>query len=462
MGTLLKLFRNLQVSLFSPIARLCLPALIVTATQAGATILSDVSSETYRVQEQNSLPSMTVSVSEVQQSQSTTQQVNLNQLIRVGPERIYRLPSDAAKIAQDGDTVEIDAGEYLGDVAIWRQSNLTLRGVGGRAHIKAEGKNAEGKGIWVVKGNNVKIENLEFSGAEVPDRNGAGIRYEGSNLTIRDSSFHHNEMGLLTGNNKWESTITIETSEFYDNFVDYKKFGKLGHNIYIGSTKKFVLRGSYIRGAIDAHNVKTRAQENLISNNRIMDERDGASSYLLQFANGGIAYVVGNIFQQSESAPNWHMISYGAEGLKYDNNALYIVNNTFENSKKEGVFVRNASDVPARIVNNYFIGPGDIATGPADLSNNLSKAPESWLQKNLSKIAPNLMSENTDTPLIVDRENFDYRLLRGSPAIDQGIDPGSVNGFNLMPVEEYLHPLQTVPRAKRGPIDIGAHEFSGD
>ena len=54
---------------------------------------------------------------------------------RVGPDRSLTVPSDAAAVARDGDTVLIDAGTYVGDVATWTQDDLTLRGDGGRAHL---------------------------------------------------------------------------------------------------------------------------------------------------------------------------------------------------------------------------------------------------------------------------------------------------------------------------------------
>ena len=104
----------------------------------------------------------------------------------------------AHKYPTIGDTIEIDADVYEGDVAIWYQDNLTIRGVGGgRAHLKANGNNAEGKGIWVIKGNNTVVENIEFSESTVPDENGAGIRQEGAGLTVRNCSFHDNENGIL-------------------------------------------------------------------------------------------------------------------------------------------------------------------------------------------------------------------------------------------------------------------------
>ena len=46
------------------------------------------------------------------------------QVHRVGPAHALKLPSDAAKFAKSGDIVEIDAGVYSGDVAVWSQSNL--------------------------------------------------------------------------------------------------------------------------------------------------------------------------------------------------------------------------------------------------------------------------------------------------------------------------------------------------
>ena len=82
-------------------------------------------------------------------------------VLRVGVKRELKRPSDAALIARDGDIIEIDAGNYDGDAAVWRQHRLTIRGVGGRAHLRANGAHAEGKAIWVIKGNDTTIEGIE-------------------------------------------------------------------------------------------------------------------------------------------------------------------------------------------------------------------------------------------------------------------------------------------------------------
>ncbi len=133
--------------------------------------------------------------------------------LRVGPQHVLKLPSQAARIAQDGDTVEIEAGNYRRDAAVWRANNLTLRGVNGLARLFSDGATAEGKGIWVIKGANALVEGIGFFDARVPDRNGAGIRLEGANLTVRRCLFRDNENGILTGANR-TSEVLVEETEF--------------------------------------------------------------------------------------------------------------------------------------------------------------------------------------------------------------------------------------------------------
>jgi hypothetical protein len=355
-------------------------------------------------------------------------------VLRVGAKRELKRPSDAAKIAQDGDTVEIDAGTYEGDAAVWRQHRLTIRGLGGRAHLRANGAHAEGKAIWVIKGNSTTIESVEFSGAKVPHRNGAGIRFEGAGLTVRDCYFHDNETGILTGANQ-ASDIVIEHSEFAHNgFGDGQS-----HNLYIGGGRTFTLRFSYVHHALIGHNVKSRALRNHITYNRIMDEYDGRSSYAVEFPNGGLAFVIGNVIQQGPATENPTIVSYGAEGLLHPLNELYFVNNTVVNDRPAGgrfLFVKGGADA-TRIVNNVFSGRGEVLSGPGELRNNVAVA-------------------KTD---FVNPKDFDYRLKAGAAAIGSGIDPGSAYGFELRPTAEYAHKAQKRTRSSSGKLDLGALEY---
>lgn len=353
--------------------------------------------------------------------------------LQVGWGKKYLFPSVAAKFAQDGDTIEIDAGVYPKDAATWKQNNLTIRAVGGKAHLKADGANAEGKGIWVIRGNNVTIENIEFSGAKVPDMNGAGIRLEGAGLTIRNCYFHDNQNGILTGSNE-TSDILIENSEFSHNGAGDGQ----SHNMYIGAVRSFTLKYSYSHHAQVGHTVKSRARTNYILYNRIMDEEDGNASYNIDISNGGIAYVIGNLIEQGPKTENSGMISYGAEGLHSPPNEFYLINNTVVNDRPQGgvfVFVKTGTG-PVRIVNNLFIGKGRIEAAGGEESHNI-------------------MGDKNE---LISPLTYDYRLKPNAKAVNAGIEPGSAHDFSLQPTDQYVHKASSEPRPKSGKIDVGAYE----
>lgn len=280
------------------------------------------------------------------------------QVLAVGPGQVLALPSQAARIAGDGAVVEIHPGDYLGDVAVWRQDDLTLRGVGVRPHLRAGGRAAEGKAIWVIKGDRVTVENLELSGARVPSRNGAAIRAEGAGLTIRGCRFHDNEMGVLT-NPRPDSVVVIENSEIDHNTTDTDRHGRLGHNLYIHRSRRFILRNCRVHGARTGHQVKSRALRNEIRNNLIRDG-DGASSYLLDIAEGGWAVVADNRFEQSAAAANRAAISFAAEAPDPEStrHALRVEDNRFVNHGLPATFVRNHASAPVILKRNRlpFLG----------------------------------------------------------------------------------------------------------
>ena len=133
--------------------------------------------------------------------------------LTVGANAPIRTIASAARLARDGDVVEITAGDYRGDVAVWLQKRLTIRGIGGTPVLKANGRIAEGKASWVIRDGDFTIEDIAFEGARAYAGNGAGIRFERGRLVVRRCRFTDDENGVLTRNGA-DSKVTIADSEF--------------------------------------------------------------------------------------------------------------------------------------------------------------------------------------------------------------------------------------------------------
>ncbi len=362
------------------------------------------------------------------------------QILEVGPAQRLKKPSEAAKTAPDGALVMIHAGFYLDDVAVWRQNRLRIVGVGGMARLLSTGKVAEDKAIWVFTGDDVEVEHIGFSGARSIDHNGAGIRFEGSNLTLRHCRFHDNEMGLLTSPNP-AGTVRIEHCDFHRNTTDYQHHGKLGHNIYVGQNARLVLRESHVYGAHIGHQVKSRARENILLYNRIGDE-NGRGSYLVDLPDGGRALIMGNLLHKSAGAENQAAISFAAETNQgAPKQELYVVYNSFLNQHPNGILVQNHGKAHTLVANNLAQGEVRMLQG---------------VGRELSNLAI------TDAGLR-DAARHDFHLDAGSLAIDAGHRHiTTLGGKILLPKREYRHPRGSTERLISGPPDVGAYEFTGN
>src|SRR5256885_3276169 len=154
--------------------------------------------------------------------------------LTVGPGKTYPKPCAAIAAAQPGDVIEVDAGSYDGDTCAWATDNLTVRGVNGRAKIDLTGVTpAQQKGIFTISAANATVENFELSGAAISQaagNNGAGIRHQGLNLTVRNCFFHDNQDGILgSPSTAGQGTVLIERSEFAHNGAG----DGFSHNMYL-------------------------------------------------------------------------------------------------------------------------------------------------------------------------------------------------------------------------------------
>jgi len=276
--------------------------------------------------------------------------------------------AEVLRRAADGDVIELAGGDYRGEVGVIEQKRLTLRGVGGRPVLHAAGRHAEGKAILVVRQGEVLIENIEFRGSRVPDGNGAGIRFERGRLTVLRCAFFDNQNGILTANFD-DSELVVQDSEF----GQAPPGASLPHLLYVGAIARFTLSGSRLGGGAQGHLVKSRARVSEVRNNRLVDGPNGQAAYELEFPNGGMVRVVGNVIGQSAGSSNPVLVSYGVEGYGAWPHGLVFSDNTLVNEgSRAAVFVRVRPATPPvalQVTGNRLFGPGDPGAATATQGN---------------------------------------------------------------------------------------------
>lgn len=356
---------------------------------------------------------------------------------RVGPKGPLLRISDAAERARDGDVVEIEAGDYHGDVAVWNQKRLTIRGVGGAARLHAAGRIAEGKAIWVFRRGEFDVRHIDFIGARAGDANGAGIRFEGGRLRLRDCLFWDNQMGLLTADRPHAegAVLEIEGSEFAYSHVK----GRWGHNLYVGTIERLTVKGSYFHHAGRGHLLKSRARVNEILFNRLTDEAGGRASYEANFPNGGEVLMLGNTVQQQPGTENGVLVSYGEEGYTWPSNRLTLASNTLVNDVRAGGALLRTAPGPVSVFshNNLLVGHGGYLVPQAVWRHN------------------DLAAEWADLVLPV---RHDYRVTAPARArlAYRAPAPGSA-GTSPEATAQYVHPLR-VEGLRQPPAVVGADQ----
>jgi hypothetical protein len=286
--------------------------------------------------------------------------------LTVGSGQQYATIAAAIAAAQNGDTVQVQAGTYTNDFASINK-NITLHGVGGMVNLVASGNISNGKGIFVVNGN-VNIDHFSFSGAKVADGNGAGIRFESGNLVLDNDYFFNNQDGLLSGSS---GSITIRNSEFANNGTG----DGFTHNLYVNKLSSLVIDSSYFHDAVVGHEIKSRALATTITNSRIQDQ-NGRASYSIDLPNGGNALIDNNTIEQGQISENPVIIAFGEEGGVYSGSSLQVTNNLVLNdlASSSPLAINNTvSNVTAQINGNRFFGltQSQVANGANTQSGNI-------------------------------------------------------------------------------------------
>ena len=313
-----------------------------------------------------------------------------------------------------------------------RFKRLLIRGMGKRPLIKAADKLIAERALWLVRGGQVTIENIEFRGARANDREGAGIRMEGGRLHLRKVALYDNENGVNAAADA-QAELRIEDCEFG---LAPRVVGGLHHLLNVGRIAKLHISGSRFQQGFEGQLIKTRARENLITYNLIHDGMRGGASYEIEVANGGLATLIGNVIGQGADTQNPVLVAYGTEKTGWDRNELVMAHNTFMSyGWTPAWFVRVIDkNLPPNTqvvaVNNLLVGLGLMwpalggGTVQAEGNRHISRR------------------------VLRDHDTGGYELQPNALWRGSAMDPRSVGGRDLSPKGEFEWPVGVLPLAQ--------------
>lgn len=267
--------------------------------------------------------------------------------------QIYKDLRTASSAIKTGSVVMFGSGMYTNGLSI-NQDSVTLRG-GVGTHFK--GAAIQGMATFVVNGNDVVIENIECSEVTVPHKNGACVRQNGRNLTLRYVYFHDSEQGILSA--KGSGKLTIENSRF-------ERLGKIGraHAVYSHNERLEVRYSRFLSSKDEGHEIKSRAPVTIIESS-LVASLTGHDSRLIDVSNGGRLIIRNSVLEQGTQSSNFQLIGFGLEGMKSSYpQSVTIENNTILAERPRGNVLlglpRDHSRILISITNNDIIAESNI------------------------------------------------------------------------------------------------------
>lgn len=212
----------------------------------------------------------------------------------------------------------------------------------------------EGKAAFVLRGRAATIDGLVFQNMQVPDRNGAGIRLEQGNLTVRETLFRNSESGIL-GSNDQRGAIRIERSTFAglgrcDDDYD------CAHSIYINGAGPVSVTNTRFERGRGGHYMKVRSPQVEVTDSSFDDSAGTATNYMIDLPWGSSGTISGNSFVQGRNKENYSaFIALAGEGDENGPSRLTVVNNQASlvpGLQRRTVFLADWSGSPVRLEGN--------------------------------------------------------------------------------------------------------------
>jgi hypothetical protein len=217
-----------------------------------------------------------------------------------------------------------------------------------------DGVACEGKAALVLGGRAAHVEGIVFQNIRVPDANGAGIRLESGDLTVRESYFRNGENGILAARDH-RGTIRIDRSTFAGLGRCPEDQG-CSHAIYNSGGGTLVVTRSRFERGTGGHYVKSRGPRIELTDSSFDDSAGTATNYMVDLSNGAAGLIARNLFVQGVDKENYSaFISVAPEGPEHSSAGLQVTDNEARlvpGLRRRTAFVADASGEALTLAGN--------------------------------------------------------------------------------------------------------------
>lgn len=250
-----------------------------------------------------------------------------------------------------GGIVRLEPGIYKEGATLKHGHDGVL--ITGNPGVVFDGVTVGGKATFVIQSDNVTIEGIKCINMQVGAGNGACVRHESGNITLRNVHFADNQNGMLTWNKS--NKVLVEDSVFERN-----GYGGRAHSLYIGAAKQLIVRRTRILSSKgQGHGIKSRSAHTLIENN-VIASLEGDDSYLIDIPDGGNAVIRNNLLVEGPNTSNWFIVAFGSEKESFELNSLRMEKNVIISDREGGSkFLNTKDNMPKPVLRGNVI-VGDI------------------------------------------------------------------------------------------------------